>query len=138
MGVWSHITGVIHFDGNVTEDELLSVYGMYSHDVKGSEGGLHISFTRTTKRKGSRSSESTYSVEPFTRLSNMVFNGSLRDFEEEKLEDAVTAIKEYIERVHEFCTIKNASFVFECDHADSYYHLTFVRSNVRIKKMKLN
>lgn len=126
MSDWSHITGVIHLDSNVTEDSLLSIYGLYSHNFVGSEGGLNISFTRTLKKDCYSSSESDYYVEPYTRISNMVLQGDLRDFDFNKLENAKDTLVELLERLNERIGIRNASFVLENDCHNAHYQISFI------------
>lgn len=135
MSVWSHITGVIHLDTSVTEDELLDRYGLFSHNLVGSEGGMNISFTRTQRKNSWSSSEDDYNVEPFTRLSNMVFQGDLRDFDADKLEAALDALKEFLYDLKDNYVIGSASFILECDASENYYHLSFVKGRVRTKKV---
>lgn len=137
MSVWSHITGVINLDASVTEDDLLNIYGRTSHKLVGSEGGLNISFTRTQRKNWSSSSEKDYNVEPFTRISNMVLQGNLRDFDEQKLEAALEALKEFLYELKVEYVIRSASFILECDTSENYYHLAFVKDRVRTKKVTI-
>lgn len=135
MSVWSHITGIVHLDGSITEDELLGVYRSISHLLVGSEGGLTISFTRTNKKTWESTAECEYEVEPFTRLSNMVFNGSLRDFPESKFKSALKGIKILLCELKELHVLDSATFVLECDEMDDCYHVTFLRGEVKTKKI---
>lgn len=137
MSIWSHVNGVICIDGAVTEEQLINIYGIFSHDLVGSEGGLNISFTYTYKKSYSSSAESDYNVEPFKRLSNMVFHGDLRDFDEYKLDNAVESLKRFLMELNKRVLVFNSSFVLECEVSEVYYHLAYVKDRVRVKKMKI-
>lgn len=137
MSVWSHITGVIHLDRSVTEDDLLAMYSRYSHYLVGSEGGLNISFTRTERKNWSSSTESDYKVDRFTRVENIIIQGDLRNYDESKLEEGLAALKEYLQDLKKEHMVDRASFVLECDISDYYYHLAFAKGKTRIKKVKL-
>lgn len=137
MSIWSHVTGVIHLDVSVTEDSLLSIYGLLSHHLVGSEGGLNISFTRTTRKNSFSSSEADYHVEPISRIDNMVIQGHLRDFDEKKLDNGFETLKEYLIELNKRIGIRSASFVLECDASNYYYHLAYTMGRVRSKKVMI-
>lgn len=137
MSSWTYVTGVIHVESHINEDQLLSLYGLFSHDLVGSEGGANISFTYTSKKDGFDSSSREYFVEPYQRLSSMVFQGHLRNFDEDKMVKAVQGMEGYLRRLKESKVLKGASFLFECNHSDNYYQVSYALGRVRRHKGKV-
>jgi len=134
MSIWGQITGVIKLEIGVTEDQLLSIYGLFSHNLKGSEGGLNISFTRTERKDGRSSAESEYNVERYTRVDNMVIQGSLRDFDESNIRAAYESLREYLYYLRDRKMINSASFILYCSLSDFHYTISYLKERVRSKK----
>lgn len=137
MSIWTHLTGVVHLNDGLCEDQVLACYERISHLLRGSEGGPNISFTRTARKNFSTSAERDYRVEPFTRLDNMVIQGDLRSFDSEKAAEAVEGIKDFLRLLKNHNMLRHASFVLQSDDAQYYYNIAYVKGKVRHQKMEV-
>ena len=139
MSAWTIITGSIQLE-EMTEDDFLIHYGLFSHYLVGSEGGLNIHFTRTFKKSWSSSSESEYQVEPFQYVNGVFITGSLRDFNEEKAVEASEAIEEFLARLKESFDyrIGSGSFIISPDNTNYYYTVSLNKEYVHTQMIHLS
>lgn len=133
---WLEITGVINFGiGDITEDQFLGVYELFSGYFKGSEGGLNIAFTKTKRKNWSSSSEKNYRTEDIYRIENVVVTGDLRHIDPEDALCIVSEFKSFLYQIRDRALPNSASFLIK--YLDKYWTLNLVENKIRIHTVKL-
>lgn len=138
MSIWSSISGHIKLDSTIPQGAFLMNYGLYAKSFSGSEGGLDIQFTSSTKKDWSSSSENYYNVTNFSEVDGIVMSGRLRDFDEGCCDHAADEMESFLIRLKKQFTycIESASFIISCDTSDSYWVVTL--SNEHVNKTLVN
>ena len=134
---WTAITGSIDLS-EILEDTFLSHYEMYSHYLRGSEGGLNITFTYTNKKNWSSTAEDDYHVEPIKRISGVFITGALRNTDADDAEQAAEAIEEMIATFKEKHDLEVglASFIVNPRSENYHYSITLSDRHVALNKVQ--